>query len=141
LHHRDHDRLEAILRRLVERAFGRASSAGAAVDVVALAALRATREATVRSEGRTYDAIVGTPLAGERIAGEVFDGRAEAALFPGELPDDPEVALEHGRDAPSPDDAALRFVRFRPPRLDRSEPWPHIRLDRALEWLIGDKLA
>lgn len=141
LHHRDHDRLEAILRRLVVRALGRASSAGAAVDVVALAALRATREATVRSEGRAYDAIVGTPLAGERIAGEVFDGRAEAALFPGELPDDPDVALEQGRDAPSPDEAALRFVRFRPPRLDSAEPWPHIRLDRALEWLIGDKLA
>jgi hypothetical protein len=141
LHHRDHDRLEAILRRLVERAHGRAASAGAAVDVVALAALRATREATVRSEGRAYDTIVGTPLAGERVAGEVFDGVAEAALFPGDLPEDPDAALRAGRDAPSPDEAAIRFVRFRPPSVGAEGAWPHIRLDRALEWLIGDKLA
>jgi len=39
----------------------------------------------------------------------------------------------------------FRFLRFRPPRLEREgdgEPaLPHIRLDRALQFLIGDKLA
>ncbi|MCA6126343.1 YcjX family protein, partial [Bradyrhizobium sp. WSM 1704] len=37
-----------------------------------------------------------------------------------------------------------RFLRFRPPRLERNgdaEPvLPHIRLDRALQFLIGDRL-
>jgi predicted YcjX-like family ATPase len=40
----------------------------------------------------------------------------------------------------------LRFVRFRPPlpqadAAGRAKPLPHIRLDRALEFLIGDALA
>src|SRR6516162_10290411 len=48
LHHASHDRLEAVLRRMVERASMRADVAGAAVDVIALAAVRATREAEVR---------------------------------------------------------------------------------------------
>jgi predicted YcjX-like family ATPase len=41
----------------------------------------------------------------------------------------------------------LRFVRFRPPviaaprPLMPAAPFPHIRLDRTLEFLIGDRLA
>jgi predicted YcjX-like family ATPase len=40
----------------------------------------------------------------------------------------------------------VRFVRFRPPRLERTAEGvtlslPHIRLDRALQFLIGDQLA
>jgi len=39
----------------------------------------------------------------------------------------------------------FRFLRFRPPKLEREgtdEPTlPHIRLDRALQFLIGDKLS
>jgi predicted YcjX-like family ATPase len=145
LHHRDHDRLEAILARLTMRAAKRAAFAGAAVDVIALAAIRATREATIRRDGASLDAIVGTPLPGERVGGETFDGESEVALFPGDLPDDPERALREGRDAPTPEEAAIRFVRFRPPRVTaeggRHPGFPHIRLDRALEFLIGDRLA
>jgi len=51
LHHLNHDRLEAILRRMVERAAARATLAGATIDVIALAAVRATREAQVRRAG------------------------------------------------------------------------------------------
>ena len=40
----------------------------------------------------------------------------------------------------------IRFVRFRPPKLERTAEGvtlslPHIRLDRALQFLIGDRLA
>jgi uncharacterized protein len=40
-------------------------------------------------------------------------------------------------------DAAYRVTRFAPPKLalGPGEGLPHIRLDRALEFLIGDKLA
>jgi predicted YcjX-like family ATPase len=145
LHHRDHDRLEAILARLTQRAIDRASFAGASVDVIALAAVRATREATLRSDGQTLEAIVGTPIAGERVGDDTFDGNAEVALFPGDLPQDPERALREGRDVPSPEEAAIRFVRFRPPRVETDgrgrRALPHIRLDRALQFLIGDRLA
>ena len=38
-------------------------------------------------------------------------------------------------------DNDMRFVRFRPPLTQRGQPTPHIRLDRVLQFLIGDRLA
>ncbi len=141
LHHGDHDRLEAILGRLVARASERARFAGARVEVLALASVRATREATVTKGADTLPTIIGTPQPGETVDGKVFDGRTEIAWFPGDLPDDPESVFEGGHDA-----ANVRFARFRPPRLEKTAEGltlslPHIRLDRALEFLLGDRLA
>jgi hypothetical protein len=141
LHHRDHDRLEAILSRIVQRAIERARFAGATVDVIALASVRATREGTVTHRGERLPSIIGTPLPGERVNGEIFDGSTEIALFPGDLPEDPQSVF-----LPDSEPTALRFVRFRPPRLERTAEGmtlslPHIRLDRALEFLIGDRLT
>ncbi len=135
LHHSDHDRLEAILGKLVARAAERAKFAGARVEVLALASVRATREASVTQRGETLPSIIGTPLPGETIDGRTFDGDTEVAIFPGDLPENPEAG---------PTDVS--FVRFRPPRLERTAEGltlslPHIRLDRALEFLLGDKLA
>jgi predicted YcjX-like family ATPase len=140
LHHRDHDRLEAILRRLVKRAVDAAHFAGARVDVLALASVRATREASVTRHGETLPAIIGTPRPGETVGGKVFDGATETAVFPGDLPDNPAAIFEPRSDID------VRFVRFRPPRLERTAEGltlslPHIRLDRALEFLIGDRLG
>jgi hypothetical protein len=140
LHHANHDRLEAIVRLLVDRAAARAEGAGAAVDVAAVAAVRATREVAAKEGRRTVPCIAGVPLAGERLGDELFDGQAEAALFPGDLPDDPAQAIE-----PQAGGLDLRFLRFRPPKPERHadgrlKPLPHIRLDRALDFLIGDRL-
>ena len=93
LHHTSHNRLEAILRKLTEESARRASFRGARIDVAALAAIRATREATVRQKGEELACIAGYPAAGETIGGETFDGDTEAAVFPGDLPDDPEQAI------------------------------------------------
>jgi predicted YcjX-like family ATPase len=146
LHHTSHDRLEAILARLVARASRRAEGAGATVDAIALAAVRATREGTARRGGEELPVIVGTPEAGETIAGERYDGLEEAAIFPGDLPADPDVALRPGgyRAGLDAADADLRFVRFRPPPVEPGggpARLPHIRLDRALEFLLGDRLS
>ncbi len=139
IHHESHDRLQAIVRRLTDRAVERARFSGAEVDALAMAAVRATREGTVKQGRETLPVIIGTPLAGETIGGETFDGDTETAIFPGDLPDKPEAAMS-GTDNP------IRFVRFRPPKLERtaeglSLSLPHIRLDRALQFLIGDRLA
>ncbi|WP_273772124.1 YcjX family protein [Brucella intermedia] len=143
LHHESHDRLQAIVRRLVERAIERADFSGADIDVLAMAAVRATSEATVTQGKETLPVIVGTPLKGEKIDGEVFDGESETAIFPGDLPKNPNAIFEKSF---AQDDPAIRFVRFRPPRLERTAEGltlslPHIRLDRALQFLIGDRLA
>jgi predicted YcjX-like family ATPase len=141
LHHSSHDRLEAILRALTATAIARAEGVGAEIDVIALAAIRATREAQIKQGGEALDAIIGVPEAGETIGGQSFDGFAEAAVFPGELPADPESILEGDEIALAEADNDWRFVRFRPPQVGRGQPAPYIRLDRALQFLIGDRLA
>lgn len=140
IHHTSHDRLAAVMALLVSRAAGRAQGAGARVETMALAAVRATREVRIKSGREDLPAIAGVPEAGEAVDGEVFDGLGEAAIFPGELPERPEAIF---------DKAArwqIRAPRFRPPLVvadagGRTRPPPQIRLDRALEFLIGDKLA
>ncbi len=146
LHHLSHDRLEAILRQLTARAISRADFSGAKVDVVALAAIRATREAAVRRGRETLDAIVGTPLEGEKLDDRIFDGETEAAIFPGELPADPEKAFRGDGLALPEGEADYRFLRFRPPLPTfgtdgKPLPAPHIRLDRACQFLFGDRLS
>jgi len=146
LHHTSHDRLEAILRVLTARAIAKAEDVGATIDVIALAAVRATREASVKHGSEVLDAIVGTPLPGETIDGIGFDGLAEAAIFPGELPADPKAALRGDGLALGEGEGDYRFVRFRPPLPEAAldgqlTVLPHIRLDRALQFLLGDKLA
>lgn len=144
IHHESHDRLQAIVRRLADRAIARASFSGATVDVVAMAAVRATREGTVNRGREKLPVIIGTPLAGETIGEETFDGKTETAIFPGDLPEKPADVFK--QPAAASDEPPLRFVRFRPPRLERTAEGvtlslPHIRLDRALQFLIGDYLA
>jgi predicted YcjX-like family ATPase len=151
LHHSSHDRLEAILRRMVARAIDRADLAGAEVDVIALAAVRATREAEMRRGGEPLHCIVGMPAAGEHAGGLTFDGNTEIALFPGDLPADPDdlfaagAAPFRGLTAANAGEEDFRFVRFRPPPLqeapDGVPALPHIRLDRALQFLLGDRLT
>ncbi len=143
LHHTSHDRLEGVLRHLTSRAIERAEGVGARIDVIAMAAVRATREATVKHEGHALSAIVGTPLAGERIGEEVFDGVCEGAIFPGELPEDPRDVFRGEALALDDEEAEFRFLKFRPPKAQlgkdrKALPLPHIRLDRALEFLFGD---
>jgi uncharacterized protein len=141
VHHTSHDALAGILKAVIEDAATRAQYAGADIDVAAIAAIRATREATVAQGGEDLPCIVGVPRAGETIGDQTFDGKAEAAVFPGDLPDDPADALDGSLEG------SLRFVRFRPPviaapkPLMPAAPFPHIRLDRTLEFLIGDRLA
>jgi predicted YcjX-like family ATPase len=134
VHHTSHDRLEAILNRLVARAARRAKFAGAETSSLALAAIRATRE----GRAKDLDVIIGTPEVGEVFDGRTYDGKTEIGLFPGELPADPQKAFEAGG-------VDLNFLRFLPPgKLERNADgavvFPHIRFDRALDFLIGDRL-
>lgn len=146
LHHESHDRLETLTRRLVNRAIRSIDMNGAGIEVMALASVRATREANVKQDGHDLPVIVGTPMAGERIGTEIFDGNRKTAVFPGDLPEDPEAyfrSLDQGHaSAALPD---LSIVRFRPPHLDEKGgvtlSVPHIRLDRALQFLLGDRLT
>ena len=131
LHHQSHDKLEAILRLLAEEAAHKAEFSGTNIDALALSAIRATKEATVKRKGEELPCIVGIPEHGEHIGTDSFNGKAEAAIFPGDLPAYPQAALE------GLSTGQLQFLKFRPPEL-AGETFPHIRLDRAVQFLIGD---
>lgn len=131
LNHTGHDNLEAILGQIVKSAAERAEYTGAEFSVTALAAIRATREAKVLQKGDELPCIAGTPEGGEVIGDTLFDGGKEAAVFPGDLPSDPGAAWDGSLAG------KLHFVRFRPPLLTDGQ-LPHIRLDRTLEFLLGD---
>jgi predicted YcjX-like family ATPase len=143
VHHTSHDRMEAILQNLVHQAMERAQFSGAMVQSTALAAVRATREVEAAGQDGPLACIAGTPLPGEALNGQRFDGRGEAALCPGDLPDISSEPLS----APLTrlHAAELAFLRFRPPALQADgfgapKVLPHIRLDRSLQFLLGDKL-
>jgi hypothetical protein len=142
LHHSAHDRLEAILKQLTESAVARAGDAGAEVDVIALAAVRATREAVLRGEAGGLPSIVGVAAPGERADGREFDGLTEIALFPGDLPSNAASLFKTGEARRA--GGSFRALRFRPPKLETTDDGtpalPHIRLDRALQFLIGDRM-
>jgi predicted YcjX-like family ATPase len=139
IHSSSHDRLEAVMNRLVADAGRKARFAGAGTRSMAIAAIRATRESVIEDGGERHEVIVGTPAKGEVLDGTTYDGQTEIALFPGDLPEHPDSLFEDGRPV------ALNFLRFEPPqRLEKNAEGnvvlPHIRFDRALDYLIGDWL-
>ncbi len=145
LHHTSHDRLQNILQYITREAIDRAEFAGADVNVLAMAAVRATRESETEFEGETIPVIMGTPLKGERIGDEVFDGIEEVGIFPGDLPKNPADIFKIDK-GEQPGEEDLRFARFAPPPVGRNDlgdlaPIPYIRLDRAINFLIGDRLS
>ena len=146
VHHSEHEYLEGLLRVLTERAAARAEYSGAEVKVMAMAAVRATAEAMMEENGVELPTLIGVPLKGERLGDKVFDGVEMAAIFPGDLPRDAALAINHGRaDAASALETDMRFIRFQPPRPGdgvsaKARAIPHIRMDHALDFLIGDRI-
>ncbi|ETX27964.1 YcjX family protein [Roseivivax isoporae] len=133
LHHRQHPRLAAIMAALTRDAAERARFAGAETQSMAIAALRATVEETRQHQGEALDCVRGTLL----------DTGRSAAFYPGELPEDPARLLSPAREgAERWLDGEYGIMSFAPAplTLKPGEGPPHIRLDRAAQFLIGDRL-
>ena len=133
LHHIQHPRLTAIMEALVREAKDRADFAGAETAAMSLAGLRVTVEETIDRGGETLPAVKG------RLAST---GKA-AVMYPGTLPEDPARLLSPAREgAERWLDADYQVMSFLPSRITRrpGDGPPHIRLDRAAEFLIGDRL-
>lgn len=133
LHHMQHPRLTSIMGALTRDARDRASFAGAETAALSLAALRATTE-----EIRSHN---GTDLP--CVRGTLLETGKQAAFYPGELPDDPAHLLGPARDGAHEwlgEDYG--FMSFAPAHLTLrpGDGPPHIRLDRAAQFLIGDRL-
>ncbi len=133
LHHGQHPCLTRILDALLREARDRAGFSGAQTASLAIASLRATVEEERKHEGR----ILGC------VRGERPDGGGQAAFHPGELPENPRDILEPARTgARKWLDAEYGIMRFAPAPSSRrqDEGLPHIRLDRAAQFLLSDRL-
>ena len=87
LHHESHDRLQAIVKRIAEPCHA-SRPISAARRWTCLPWPPCARHARARSsQGRDkLPVIIGTPLEGERIGDEIFDGKTETAIFPAICP-------------------------------------------------------
>lgn len=133
LHHAQHARLTAIMEALTREARDRARFAGAETQALALASLRATTEDQMVHDGTPLDVVRGTLL----------DSGKQAAFFPGDLPEDPNQILSVARDgAQKWLDQDYQIMRFAPApmTLRPGDGPPHMRMDRAAQFLIGDRL-
>ena len=133
LHHSQHAQLTAITDALLQDARSRADFAGAETTAMSMAALRTTTEDRIEQGGRALDVVRGTLAASGK----------RAAFYPGRLPDDPSRLLNPARQgAEAWLEADYEVMRFAPQRLELrpGDGPPHIRLDRAAQFLLGDRL-
>ncbi|WP_299231029.1 YcjX family protein [uncultured Halomonas sp.] len=117
-----HPRLVALLEALLAEPLKDLRYADVPVRALSLAAVRASESREVESQGRHTPALRGTGLDGGPLL-----------IYPGEVPER------------LPDDAfwarqGFDFPAFRPLPMEDGA-LPHIRMDAALDWLIGDKLT
>ncbi|MEM7717843.1 MAG: YcjX family protein [Pseudomonadota bacterium] len=133
LHHTQHPQLTAIAEAVLRDARDRADFAGATTEAMSIASLRTTTEDQIEQDGRTLDVVRGSLLATQK----------RVAMYPGRLPDDPAHLLNPARAGSETWlDAEYSIEGFAPQELTLKpgDGPPHIRLDRAAEFLIGDRL-
>ena len=133
LHHLQHPALTAITEALVRDAKARADFAGAETAALSLASLRCTVEEMLDQNGTQLPA----------VRGRLLSSGKQALMYPGELPTDPARILAPARDGAARWlDADYALMAFAPARSHQAPGMgpPHIRLDRAAEFLIGDQL-
>jgi len=133
LHNSQHGALSALTEALLRDARDRADFAGAATSAMSIAALRTTVEDTVEHSGRTIDV----------VKGKRQDTGAKAASFAGALPIDPSHLLNPARSGATEwASGGYEVMEFAPAPLTLrpGDGPPHIRLDRAVQYLIGDRI-
>ncbi len=116
-----HANLVALLESLLAEPLKDLRYADVPVRAFSLAAIRATENRQVESDGQRQPALRGHGL-----------DDAPLLLYPGDVP----ARLP---DAGFWQRQGFTFTAFRPPPADGGA-LPHIRMDAALDWLLGDKL-
>ncbi|RKQ38833.1 YcjX family protein [Enterobacter sp. R1(2018)] len=118
-----HANMVSLLQQLVQDAWQNAAFEGIARECMGIASVQATQSGLVDVQGEQIPALRGNRLS---------DG-APLTVYPGEVPSRlPGSAFWEKQ--------GFQFEQFRPQVMDVDKPLPHIRLDAALEFLIGDKL-
>ena len=119
------DHLGALLRNMAALPAMEARGRNADIDVTTIASVASTIEGAQEIDGKRVQVVIGREVGAEK----------QAKFFAGQIP----------IRAPRPADWGTPFLnipRFEPPAIDPApvDGIPHINLDLALEFLIGDKL-
>ncbi len=119
------DNMSALLRNMAALPVLEARAGNAAIDVTTLASVASTAEATQEIDGKRVEVVVGRPIGAGR----------RKRFYTDQVPVRP----------PRPDawgEPFLDIPVFEPPVIDPApvDGIPHINLDLALEYLIGDRL-
>ncbi|MDE0969051.1 MAG: YcjX family protein [Octadecabacter sp.] len=133
LHHHQHPQLTAITQALLRDAKDRAEFLGATTQAMAISALRTTVE-EIRSHNGAELGVV---------RGQLLHSNEHKAFYPGALPSDPTHLLGPARSGTENWlDVDYKVMSFAPMplTLKPGDGLPHIRLDRAAQFLLGDKL-
>ncbi len=117
-----HPNLVSLLQQMVHPAWQTAAYENIEMSCMSIASIQATTSGFIASGDKTVAALQGTTLNGEPMT-----------MFPGEVPKKlPNAAYWQN--------SGFDFTSFRPMPSANDEPMKHIRLDKALDYLIGDKL-
>lgn len=117
-----HPNLVSLLQQMVHPAWQTAAYENIEMSCMSIASIQATTPGFISTGDKTVPALQGTTLDGEPIT-----------MFPGEVPRKlPNAAYWQN--------SGFDFTSFRPMPSASDEPMKHIRLDKALDYLIGDKL-
>ncbi|EGQ8449298.1 TPA: YcjX family protein [Vibrio alginolyticus] len=117
-----HPNLVSLLQQMVHPAWQTAAYENIEMSCMSIASIQATTTGFISSGDKTIPALQGTTLGGEPMT-----------MFPGEVPKKlPNAAYWQNN--------GFDFTSFRPMPSPNDEPVKHIRLDKALDYLIGDKL-
>lgn len=131
IHHSQHDALSGLTQALTQNARDRAAFQGAETQAISIAALRTTTELDLPS--------------GEAAVQGIAAGTGKpTGYYPGELPTSPAGLLAEARGgADTWQGGGFGTVRFDPPKMEvaAGNGPPHIRMDKAMQFLIGDALG
>jgi len=116
-----HPSLLKLLKELVQGGIANARFEGIELENMVMAAIKSSEYHQVNYEGRSLTVLHGSDLQDHEIA-----------LFPGQIPD-------HIPDPSFWQNKSLQIPVLRPPVTQGVHT--HIRLDQALEFLLGDKMA
>ncbi len=117
-----HQNLVSLLQQIVHPAWQTAAYENIEMSCMSIASIQATTPGFITSGDKTVPALQGTTLDGKPMT-----------MFPGEVPKKlPNAAFWENN--------GFDFTSFRPIASVSDEPMNHIRLDKALDYLVGDKL-
>lgn len=119
-----HSSIESFMQKIVAQVKNDIGYEGVDVETMAIASVAISEPVTTEHNGKQLHCVKGLDS----------QSRESVIHYPGKVPSTTLSREEWSR-------LAIDFSPFAVPRLNPDEPLPHIRMDKALQFLIGDKFV